>query len=228
MKKIFVCAVALIGTITAASASAQTQPSAKAAVQTSRLTLVDWSADDTAWETVLQTSIRTSEQKDLFVGVSLQTGLFTDTLVRSKGGTTDTSKAEAAVEVRVQLTDAQGSVRYAEPGDVVFDKRSQTLMAKFGGVLSGCTDADGDGHISLDECTLIDEELQLILDTLAAHHFNFAIDDLGNGVHTVEVQTRIDTNVEFGEGSATAKAMVGKGTVTVEEVRLLKDIDFTK
>lgn len=224
MKKVFVCAIAL-SAVFAASASAQ---SAKAAVQTSRLTLVEWTADDTVWETVLQTTIRTSEQKDLFVGVSLQTGLFTDTLVRSKGGTTDTSKAEAEVVARVKLTDPSGNVRYAEPGDVVYDKRSQTLMAKLGGILSGCTDVDGDGHISLDECTLIEEEIQLILDTLAAHHFNFAIDDLGSGVHTVEVQTRIATNVEFQAGSAVAKAMVGKGSVTVEEVRLLKDIDFTK
>jgi hypothetical protein len=227
MKKVFVCALALVGILPAATAGAQTQPSSKAAVQTSRLTLVEWSADNTDWETVLQTTIRTSEQKDLFVGVSLQTGLFTDTLVRSKGGTADTATAAASVEVRVKVTGPEG-VRYAEPGDVIFDKRSQTLMAKFGGVLSGCADLDGDGHISLDECTLEEEELQLILDTLAAHHFNFALDDLGSGVHAVEVQARIATTASFGAGSATAKAMVGKGAVTVEEVRLLKDVDFTK
>lgn len=228
MKKVFVCALTLVAALIATPANAQSQPASKAAVQTSRLTLINWSADDTVWETVLQTSIRTSEQKDLFVGVSLQTGLFTDTLVRSKGGSTDTSKAEASVEVRVKVTDAAGNVRYAEPGDVIFDKRAQTLIATFGGVLSGCSDADGDGHISLDECTLTDEELQLILETLAAHHFNFAIDDLGSGVHTVEVQARIDTNVYSEAGSAAAKAMVGKGAVTVEEVRLLKDVDFTR
>jgi hypothetical protein len=62
MKKVFVCALALVGILPAATAGAQTQPSSKAAVQTSRLTLVEWSADNTDWETVLQTTIRTSEQ----------------------------------------------------------------------------------------------------------------------------------------------------------------------
>ena len=217
MKRIAVLTAALM-TI-GGMASAQ---SAKNAVQLASYDLIGTTASTNGWSEVLRTSLRTSEQKDLIIGVSLETGLFTETLVKSKGGNPDTSWAEANVEVAVWVGNRQ-----AEPGNVTFDKRRQTLMAKLGGVLN-CSDLNGDGVIGFDECTLTDEEIQLILDTKAAHAFNFALDNLGSGVHDVRVLARITTDNGADTGTSSATGLVGKGSVTVEEVRLVKDIDITK
>jgi hypothetical protein len=173
----------------------------------------------TAWATLLSVHIQTPQQKDLIVGGSLQTALFTRTLVKSKGGTPDTSEAEAKIEVRIVMdpttpgVGATGTI--ADPGVVTYDRRRQNLMAILGGFLQ-CT---------LDVCVLTDEQIQLILETTSAHHFNFILDDTGTGAHTVELQVRLNTNTAWVAGNAEATAVIGKGSLTVEEVRLVKGAD---
>jgi len=223
MKKfasLVLCAVFATAFGPAPAAFAQSgTPSAKASVQVSDTILVA----DTAgldFTPILSTSIKTSEQKDLLMGVSLETVLYTQTLVKSKGGSSDTSFAEARILIQV-LVDGQ---RLAEPGLVVFDKRSQSLMAKFNGI---CADQNGDNIVQYSECQT-PEELELILDTQAAHHFNFVLDDLGSGVHTIEVQAAVVTDTSAQAGSSSARAAIGKGSLTVEEIRMVKDVDFTK
>jgi hypothetical protein len=213
--------VALLAIITVfGAASAQSQPSSKVTAAVSTVTILEPSEGETDWTTILSNNLRTPNQKDLFVDVSLECGLYTDTLVRSSGGNKDTAKAEAGVYVQVLVDD---QVMY--PGEVVFCRRTQTLSATFGGILN-CTDLNGDGVITVDECTLTDEELQLILDTMNANSFNFILDDLTPGVHTVAVQARISTVEEAGAGAADAKATIGKGSVTVESVRMIKNEDI--
>jgi len=107
---------------------------------------------------------------------------------------------------------------------VVFDKRAQTLSATLGGFQS-CVDLNGDGVIDVaTECTLTDEEIELILDTMAAHHFNFMAANLPPGNHTLEVQVGIGVDTSFGAGSASATAGVGRGSLTVEEVRAINQV----
>lgn len=225
-----VLAAILAGTLSGPNAFAQ---SAKNAVQVSALTLVPEVSvfSDGAyvgpWTPVLSGTIKTSQQKDLIIGVSMEAGLFTDTKVSSQKGTKDTSSAEAMVEVRVVIDKGTPSERIAEPGTIVFSRREQTLIAEFGGVLQSCTDSNGDGTITSDECTFTDETLQLIQETLAAHAFFFALDDLGSAVHTVTVEARLSAGATADTGTAGAKAWVGKGAVTVEEVRLVKGQDIT-
>jgi hypothetical protein len=172
------------------------------------------------WTTILSNTIKTANQKDLFIDVSLETGLYTQTKVRSNGNK-DTSSADATIKVQVLVDGVP-----AYPGDVVFDQRSQTLSATLGGILGSCTDSNGDGDIDLNECTLTPEEIELILDTMAAHSFNFIMDDLRPGEHSVEVQAMISTSSSSGAGSASANATIGNGSVTVEEVRLIKGEDI--
>jgi hypothetical protein len=61
------------------------------------------------WQTILSNAIKTPNQKDLFVDVSLEVGLLTDTLVRSKNNVADTSMAAAGVEVRVLIDDREAA-----------------------------------------------------------------------------------------------------------------------
>ncbi len=105
------------------------------------------------------------------------------------------------------------------------------MTAKLQGLLTDedgnvCLSADPDtGAITIDEECLLPEEIELILDTMSVNSFNFITGSLSSGYHLIEVQAMIDTDTSVQEGTAEAKATIGKGSVTVEEIRLIKDED---
>jgi hypothetical protein len=169
---------------------------------------------DLAWTSIMNTQIKTSNQKSLFINPSLECGLYTSTTVRSSGGRKDSSNATATIQMQV-LVDGVA----AQPGVVIYCSRSQTLSATLGGILNSCTDTDGDGTITASECDLTDEEITLVLDTMNASSFNFGA-NVGVGVHDIEVQARISTSTSAQTGSAAATATIGKGSVVVTEQRL--------
>src|SRR5690349_19185108 len=131
------------------SVNAQNQPAAKVTAKTSALNLIPETTGTGDWETILANRIRTPNLKDLFVGVSLEVGLFTQTQTKGKNLVPDTSLARAQVEVRALV---DGVV--AEPGPVVFGRRSQTLSATLEGAIGGClslvTNLDGSVSIVVD------------------------------------------------------------------------------
>jgi hypothetical protein len=187
------------------------------------------------WTNVLQTSLHMNNVNDLVVTASLETGLFTDTQVSSKNGTSDTSSSYADVEVRVVIDQGTNQERVAEPGGprdpspnsgIVYDRRTQTLIAQFGGILQSCTDANGDGTISASECTFAPETLELILDTLSAHSFDFGITNLGSGNHTITLQARTAAAATAQAGVASAKAWVGRGSLSVNSVRFVNSFSL--
>jgi hypothetical protein len=173
------------------------------------------------WETVLQNQIKTSSQKDLFVDVSLECGLTTNTKAMSKLLEKAIADAEAAVYVRVLVDGVE-----AYPGVVTFAKRRQVLIAEFAGDITGCLDEYG--HVIIDDGSCVEEEsVALILDTLSAHAFNFIAQDVGVGTHTITVEAKtayVNAELEDGDYPATS-AWVGKGSMTVEEVRMIQDED---
>ncbi|MGR8941505.1 MAG: hypothetical protein ACU83V_05435 [Gammaproteobacteria bacterium] len=173
-------------------------------------------ADAQGFTKVLETTLQNSgTPKDLIVGLSFETSLFTKTVVTSKSLTKSTAVANAEIEMYVTI-DGQEAL----PGTVTFDKRYQELWAKLGGFLD-CNDANGDGVIQYSECTLTEEEIGLILDTKAAHSFNFLAYNIGSGSHKIEAFARLSkdgTAVTEGTGDAAANASLGKGTLSVWEV----------
>ena len=202
---------------------AQSQPSAKVTAKTTQLTLLPETAGTGGWQTVLANTIKTSNQKDLFISASFEVGLFTQTKVTSKNMVSDTSTATANVQVRVLLD----GTRIVEPGQVVYGRRTQTLSATLEGAIAGCLtnvlNADGSTSIVVDTNCVTAETIELILDSMDAASFSFVAVDVPQGVHTVSVQARIDTTGSAQTGSWLALGTVGKGTVTVESVRLIKD-----
>lgn len=208
-----------------AADGATNQPAAKATARVGDLAVLAGpttaGTSEGAWVTLLTNSLRTSSQKDLLVDVSLECGLYTNTVVRSKSGTRDTSTASASIQVRV-LVDGHP----AAPGQVVFARRAQELTAVFQGLLDGALRVDPvTGNVIIDETLLEPEEVGLVLDTLDANSFSFVLTDVGVGVHRVEVQARIDLGAAAQSGDAVAKAAIGKGSLTVEEVRLIRGED---
>ena len=177
------------------------------------------------WETILEGDVKVSQNEDVVANVSVECGLFTDTTVRSKGGSKDISYSKAMVRMRVSYTDADGTVRTSQPGEVIFCSRAQTLMASFGGVMNSCEDLDGDGVITFAECDFDPEELRLMLDTVNANAFNFIQLDLPVGVHHIVVEAELSVDTELSGtklGDVDAKAWIGKGSVAVNEVKFAK------
>lgn len=203
--------------------------------------------DDT--DNILEATIKTANKKDLLIGVSLQSSLYTDTTVKGKNGSQEKADAQAGIMVRVVI---DGNPNLAAPNTVVFAKRVQELSATLGGVIESCNflllDSDGDGLADSGEivvardCEVTDEEIGLMLTTTSANHFNFVAPDLGPGDHKVEVYAKALSSASFTNGTtpvydsdgnligdassttnneAQAWALVQVGTLTVEEVRAI-------
>jgi hypothetical protein len=210
-----------LGAVIAAPVPEAAAQSARTAVQVANLAVMATTTGGelvTPWETILSSSIHTSQQKDLTVGVSLESTLMTHGVAKSKNKMADKTMASAGVEVQVLVDDQP-----AYPGVVIFNKRKQKLTATFQGILANCLITDlGTGAVVVDEDCVEPEELDLLLDTTSANHFDFVLDDVGVGTHSIQVQARIDLSASSRPGRGEAKAILGKGSVVVQEVRLVK------
>lgn len=196
-------------------------PSAKSTFETSDLTLIPETTGTSGWVTILSGVIKTAQNKDMFISGSIEAGIFTETLVKSKNMKKDTSTASVSIQVQALIDGQQ-----VPPGVVTYAARTQTLSATLEGAIAGCltivTNLDGSLSIVLDENCVTPEEIDLILSTLNAASFDFVAVDVPVGVHVVSLQARISTSGSSQEGSFKALGFVGKGTMIVDSVRLAK------
>ncbi len=162
----------------------------------------------------LMATLDVAQQKDLLIGVSAQIGLVTFTQAKGKGGSTTLdggALASANVTVTLELRDEDDNwVQTAAPGPVIFAARLQELKVSV-------SDSDTDN--------LTEVVVSLLLDTTAAHHFNFIGVDLDQGVYNVVAVFNLSAFVAIvGEDAiAEAKVTLGPRMVTVQEVRAAKD-----
>jgi hypothetical protein len=232
----------------------------KATAKVSELTLLEWEPEEPSgtppedmedsipvdpyegdWTTILTQNIKTPNQKDLVIDVSLETGLYTRTLVRSKRNSAedeewDSSTAHSKIMVRVGVDGEYATVGVGEeqeagvafPRAVTFNEREQTLSAKFMGIFTAeCIQVDPDtGAVTIIYECLEPEELDLILNTMSANSFNFVVADLTPGNHVITVEAKIIANGSAEEGKYEAMAMVGQGSVVIELVRMVKAEDY--
>ena len=149
--------------------------------------------------TVLSGYVKTSSVGDLLIGFSMECALWTSTsTTATKGGGKVTSSARAAVNVTVYVDGVA-----AEPGQVVYCDREQTVSLTFSSLTVLITDS-----ITLD----------LFLRTKNANHFNFYQNNVGSGVHFVEVSVdslvTSDPNAPAIPGT---RAVAGKRSLVIEE-----------
>ena len=181
---------------------------------------------------VLGTTIKVpGSKKDLLIGVSIESGVFTETKVKGKNGGTDLATASGSVDITVYLDGVE-----VAPGTVTFNHRKQELEATFVGVLESCEDFltlndDGsttgtqeepmpDGIITVAlECVVSDEMIRLLLDTTSANHFNFVAPNVGPGEHTLTVVADVTAAASADDGAAKGDAVVNIGSLTVQVVR---------
>ena len=228
MKKILISVLTVISMVffVFQTALAESLPSAKSAVSISEITLIRSTPETHSWDPILVSSIKVPEQKDLVFQVSLECGLYTDTLVKSKGGNADTAKGEATIKVRVKVNDANGKlVMYAGPGGengIVFARRSQELMAKFGGIFTDDSITCNEDGCAIDYNKVTDEELQLVLNTMTSNAFNFLAPNLSSGIYEIIVETEIGSSGTADAGAFNAYATIGLGSLVVDEIRMIQ------
>jgi len=159
---------------------------------------------------ILENTIKTANKKDLFIDVSLQCGLYTQTKTSAKtGGGKDKSTAQATITVYVEV---DGHTIYPANA-VVFADRYQELSQEL--------------RANLAPGEWVESDIELILRTMNANSFNFIVTDLDPGTHTVTVYGKIETAATSGSGSASALGTIGMGSVTIEEVRMVQDDEIT-
>ncbi len=240
MKKLsIVCLAVAMAVVFGFGSAFATQPASKATAKCGDVRGIVVGDD---YQTIFSQDIKTPTGKDLFIDVSLECGITTNTAVMSKALERALATAEASVMIKV-LVDGDEVL----PGEICFASRMQTLVAEFAGDFSDCislVDTDNDG---MPDAVVVDEEctqaefLQLILKTLNANSFNFIATDLVAGVHKIEVQAKLiytdrdgaEVVVDRPELDGTtyawshsaSNAWLGKGSVTVELVRMIKDED---
>jgi len=244
MKGQLATVIATAASLMALGATQATAQNAKVGVATSGAILLEAASKTNSWDPVLTTYIRVPQQKDLVFDVALQCGLYTDTTVRTSGGKKDTSSAKASVAVRVAVQqwrgeDNRGNDILAEPfyalpngrDGVVYCSRKQTISATLQGIIENllCFPENADGVPTFDPdgpgCELTDEEVQLVLETLNANAFNFIATDLVSGDYKITVEAEIVTDTDSQKGGASARGMVGLGSMVVNEVRFVKKED---
>jgi|SRR5215469_11995972 len=188
-----------------------------------------------AWTTVLNTTIKTPNQKDLLINGSLQSAVGTSTTVASKGGTKSTAGASATINVRVLVDGAPATQcggnscpnGVAYPYQVTYNARLQQLSAQLLGL--NCT-----ADLTTGALTCTDPEtISLLIQTTSANSFNFVAPNLTAGTHTIALQVNIGTSASSDTvaAGATATAEVGVGTLSVEQVQatnLPDGITFTQ
>ena len=195
-------------------------------------------------------TIKVPQDKELLVGVSAEIGLVTDTSIKGKDGGAARAIAdgEAYVTVFAVPRDGGNSVE-AAPGRIILSKRVQELYATLGGVIQSCqvtcaqdetTEAIVcDDIVIAEDCEVTDEEIGLLQSTTAAHHFNFVLPNMNQGVYDIKAVFTTGARAEVdicddGEecsydlegtatGSAYAKAIINKTMLTVQQVRAAKD-----
>lgn len=213
--------------------------------------------EDTGFVNVMSSFIKTPNGKELTFDVSLQCGLVTFTQVKNVtttgGSLTSVAEGQGRIQVRVKVTEVDnngnefdgGEVWYAYPqndgtnplagdpppaGDngaagVTFCHRFQQLSLTTRELT--CTDGDDENDDAQCEVTI-----GLLLRTLDAHSFNYALSNLPSGPKKIEVQARATAAANiFGDtgsdGSAKGEAFVGVGSTVVETGRAVNSYDVS-
>ncbi len=203
--------------------------------------------DDTGWNTVLRSYMKTPNNKEVGMAVYLQCGLinFTNAVAKGKKSGSGSAASSGRIVVRVGVTPVDndgnevGDTHYAypqndgsnplafndnnpgnDPDGVTFCSRFQQLDISFDNLV--CDDLDP--NTTDDECEI---SVALLLETLSTHAYYFIYPNADSGTKkiTVEARALADANVFGGDGAARGEAFIGLGTMHAETIRAVKAWD---
>jgi hypothetical protein len=162
----------------------------------------------TPFQDVLVTQIKPPGGKDLFINVSMETGIVAIPSLLNQAGFAQTSaQSLSQLEVRVLIDCPQCAQPYtdrpAEPGTINFDDVARVFR-----------------HVST---AGFDTQSDLV-QQLGVRSFTFVARDVGVGLHTIRVQARFvafASTLSFnGVAFESVSAQIRSRTATIEEVKL--------
>lgn len=190
-----IAALALAGFM---SGPAWAEPATKHGVAAADGKIVPATSTVDAWTDILTATFKTGGAKDMTVDFTAECVLITDN--NAEKGNAKKDRSTASLRVRVLVDGVE-----AIPGPVTLCQRVVEL------------EFDGDGFLSADT-------IDLLINTLSTHGFNFVALDVGQGLHTVKVQGQVFLADLRGGPSA---AFLLKRSMIAEEVNLKGTGDFS-
>jgi hypothetical protein len=160
---------------------------------------------------VLKTALKVSSGNGVAIVVrpSAVTGLLTDVTVKgSQGGGTQTQSAQASVTATVKVTPLSGQPdpKVTPSVPITYDDRFLQISTNLFNVLSACT-VDVPCFFTINETTL------------AAHSFDFVVQNLQSGAYGIEVDFATSGAVTAG---GTALECVGPVVITATQVKMFQ------
>lgn len=187
-------------------AQASHEPADRTAATGSTLEIMESATDDGSFSevhTILSTELKTSSPTDLLLSFTAECALWTDVMTVGN----DQSEAVATVNVWIEVDGERVPVSATgSPGDtgqVTLCHRTYRVETM---------------HFDDENATI-----ERFLRTKQANAFNWISLDPGNGVHEIAVKAQLEGHAEAEDGSARAKALIGKRTLIVEPVKLPHD-----
>lgn len=160
MKKLFFLMVGVTLCVFIAS-TCFASPSAKFTAYVTDLVFSSTDSDSAT----LSANIKVGSKKDLLIGASLQTSIFTKTVVKGKSGESVMESATGKITVDIELwKDGVEVLGKVMPESVIYDSRTQTLTAVLGGVVDSCEDT-GTWHFE-DNTGTLDPNDKICMETL--------------------------------------------------------------
>lgn len=213
MKKIFMLSLVVIMSICLSFANAFAGPSGKVVwnIRDVDIVIPPKAATDNCpygdtgeWEEIFTNTIKAPKAKGLIISVSLECEVSTNSRVKPE----TPAVSEALVEVLVRVL--VGGV-VAEPGEVIFARRFQALVFK-------------NPDNSVPALVMVTAN-----HTVTANSFNFIVEDVPSGNRDITVEAKIIAcQVNDGDQCPIhpeTTVSLGKGTVVVESVKILKGKD---
>lgn len=234
---LFICGAALAQSVPSAKFAAvwsDQEIIANSAASTSELcgTVLPGIGGTDTKEGALLATIKMPESKELLAGISAESKILLDTVVKSKSGYSATAMGEGSVAVNIYAKNVATGVKYAPvpSGVITLNARVQQLTAALGGVLLSCTDTNGDGTITASECQFTEEEIGLLTENASANHFNVLFPNLPQGTYEIRANftvlstsTATTTSAINACAYASSKVTLGNRIVTLQDVRAVKD-----
>ncbi len=229
MKNKFVLAIAIIAIVAGAVIAAQAfgGHNSKSAFAGSETVISHEGTSGSTTVDIGEATVKVSQRTDLVIALTAVSNLFTDTTVKgNNAGIAVQESSTAGVKVWAEVTplDNAGNIAgdpvNAFPGEIILNKRIQTLSGKLSNVIS-CVDPLT-GYYLVD-CGYGQEEIELKLDTTSANGFNFLATDLEQGNYLVTVKATLETDLNsdgvIDSPSLPPIAAIGKRTIVVWEVK---------
>jgi hypothetical protein len=191
------------------------------------------STNSGGWIEIMSKPLKVPTSNSIFVDVSLVTGLYTKTAVKTRTATapdtvnTSTAEAMGGVYLRVVAVDSLGNEYVAAPisfcddvapayygcidpsqdddWGVILNSRIQTLTQSLSQCLVQVTDLEE--NILSGTCDF-ESTIDLTLNTTSAHSFNFILENLGrkggSDTYTLKIYAAVASDAAIVEGSGTA------------------------